>query len=130
VFPLGSVIVIDNFRGRYGDPKRRWFIYFGKFEYTEIMWHVICTTTSRKKKYTDGNRKDVPHLIIPSGCFKVDSVVDIGGVYTLTNEELEDYAPKKMCNLDGQLLEECRELLVNYGDIEDFVKDYLKSLRF
>ncbi len=129
MFPIGSVIVIDNFHGKHGKPKRRWFIYFGKFEYAATVFCVICTTTARKKKYIDGNRKHVPHLIIPRGCFNVDSVVDIRGVYILTEKELGAYSPERVCCLNREVIEDCRRLLAEHGDIEDFVKEYLVNLR-
>lgn len=128
-FPLGSIIVIENFKGKFGDnPKRRWFVYFGKCIYAGIEWHILCTTTARVKKYINGDRKGIPYVLFPEGCFNSECVLDVYGVYPLSDSDFKSLKPIKKCCLDADKLKECVNLLADCEHVENFVRDYLKQL--
>ena len=126
LFPIGSVIVIDNFRGEDGTTKRRWFVYLGFFKELEI--HIICTTTSRISYYTDGKRKNIPHTIFEPRCFQTRSVLDVMGLYYPSEETFKSYNPKKVCELLEDELKKALEVLLTSEYVEEIIKDYLWEL--
>ncbi|RTZ61149.1 MAG: hypothetical protein DSZ31_00795 [Gammaproteobacteria bacterium] len=125
-FPIGSVIIIDNFRGKDGTTKKRWFVYLGFYKTLE--GHIICTTTSRVGYYTDGKRKNIPHTIFEPRCFQVRSVLDVMGVYYPNEEEFKSYNPRKVCELSEEELKMALEVLLISDYVEEIIKDYLREL--